>query len=154
MTVPPKTVSSFSSRQRLVTLTVSLETQDTKCVAVCCSVLQCVAVCCSVLQCVAVCCVFYRFKTEGGEGGEGGGKGDYQGRECRRGRPEEPVRPTDCTASLVCPLRYVHVSKEAYVCCSVMKCVAESSSSLSVSRSPSKACCRVLQRVAVCSSVL
>ena len=28
----------------------------TKCVAVCCSVLQCVSVCCSVLQCVAVCC--------------------------------------------------------------------------------------------------
>ena len=27
-----------------------------KCVAVCCSVLQCVAGCCSVLQCVAVCC--------------------------------------------------------------------------------------------------
>ena len=27
-----------------------------RCVAVCCSVLQCVAVCCSVLQCVAVCC--------------------------------------------------------------------------------------------------
>ena len=26
-----------------------------RCVAVCCSVLQCVAVCCSVLQCVAVC---------------------------------------------------------------------------------------------------
>jgi len=28
----------------------------TRCVAVCCIVLQCVAVCCSVLQCVAVCC--------------------------------------------------------------------------------------------------
>jgi len=28
----------------------------TRCVAVCCSVLQWVAVCCSVLQCVAVCC--------------------------------------------------------------------------------------------------
>jgi len=29
---------------------------DSKCVAVCCSVLQCVAVCCRVLQCVAVRC--------------------------------------------------------------------------------------------------
>jgi len=27
-----------------------------RCVAVCCSVLQCIAVCCSVSQCVAVCC--------------------------------------------------------------------------------------------------
>jgi len=29
---------------------------NSRCVAVCCGVLQCVAVRCSVLQCVAVCC--------------------------------------------------------------------------------------------------
>jgi len=29
--------------------------EESRCVAVCCSVLQCVAVCCSVLQCFAVC---------------------------------------------------------------------------------------------------
>jgi len=30
--------------------------RETRCVAVCCSVLQCVAVCCSASQCAAVCC--------------------------------------------------------------------------------------------------
>ena len=30
--------------------------RQTKCIVVCCSVLQCVAMCCSALQCVAVCC--------------------------------------------------------------------------------------------------
>jgi len=32
------------------------DVESSKCVAVCCSVLQCVAVSCNVLQCVAVCC--------------------------------------------------------------------------------------------------
>ena len=39
----------------------SSESEQSRIVSVCCSVLQCVAVCCSVLQCVAVCCSMSQF---------------------------------------------------------------------------------------------
>ena len=38
-----------------------LERVSSRCVTVCCSVLQCVAVCCSVLLCVAVGCSVLQF---------------------------------------------------------------------------------------------
>ena len=44
-----------------------LKGAPSRCVAVCCSVLQCVAVCCSVLQCLAVSCSVLQWQWQHGE---------------------------------------------------------------------------------------
>jgi len=120
-------------------------------VAVCCSLLQCVAVCCSVLQCGAVwCCVMLW--------------------ECHQwGRPDstqhtQKVRQYECVPSS-CIAAYCSVLQ--CVAVSVLQCIAASISpvgkawqyAINADSSPILVrslfmYCSVLQRIAVCCSVL
>jgi hypothetical protein len=107
-----------------------------QCVAVCCSVLQCVAVCCSVLQCVTLCCSVLQCVAV-------------------------------CCRVLQCVFR---MFSECFQCVAVgrsLSCALFASCYLAHARSHTLShsvllipqprcavCCSVLQRVAVCSTVL
>jgi len=109
-----------------------------QCVAVCCSVLQCDAVCCSVVQCVALCC-----------------RADVSQFCCRCVAGEAPshqdwtLLPYEMTGSTLCWLS----SGKPFVCCSCWD-ASYKLQRVAVYCSVLKACCSVLQCVAVCCSVL
>ena len=112
--------------------------RGTRCVAVCCSVLQCVAVCCSTLQCAAVCCCALQCVLQWRSG-------------MMRWR-------FLCRAPCCSMLQCVAVRCSVVQCVAVRVAVAMWGGALELLvqsfLSGDAVCCSVLQRVAVCCSVL
>ena len=126
------------------------------CIVVCCSVLQCVAVCFSVVQCVTVCCSaglrhpVAEKKEKNGYYREKRSDNYY----CWHFKQSVLQCVAVCCRVLLCVAVYYYcwhfkqrfikrtgtTSSSSRACCSVLQCVA--------------VCCRVLQCVAVCCSLL
>jgi len=115
--------------------------------SVCRSMLQCVAVCCGVLQCVAVCCEVC-FRTHASLLMSPPLCSPTQGVCC-----SVLGSVLQCVAAFCSLLLYVAVC--CGVCCSVIRLVADLSTTFQPNTSLSVAlCCRVLQSVAECCRVL